>query len=136
MSRGGVLPAYRLGVATNAGRRQATMVEVEPTEPVDVMLEECALAYGRDLLAYLLGAGAGAPLADWRLENVSNGSVDQLRACYRVFQTFKDGRKAKAWMRHGNAAFGGRSPAWAVRNGDPELLVRVEREAERLAYPL
>jgi hypothetical protein len=111
-------------------------VEVEPAERVDVMLEECALAYGRDLLAYLLGAGDGTPLADWRLEDAVDGATEQLQICYRVFQTFKDGRKAKAWMRHGNAAFGGRSPAWAVRNGDPDLLVRVEREAERLAYPL
>ena len=126
--------SYRRSV--RAGRWPAAVVEAEPTELVDVMLEECALAYGRDLLAYLLGAGDGAPLADWRLENVGNGSIDQLRACYQVFQTFKDGRKAKAWMRHGNAAFGGRSPAWAIRNGDPDLLARVEREAERLAFPL
>src|SRR4029453_6918642 len=108
--------SYRRGVTASAGRRP--ILEIEPTEPVDVMLEECALAYGRDLLSYLLGAGDGAPLSDWRLENVGNGSIDQLRACYRVFQTFKDGRKAKAWMRHANGAFGGRRPGPGCRQRD------------------
>jgi hypothetical protein len=105
------------------------VVEVGSSEPV--ALEECALAYGRDLLAYLLGAGSGKPLADWRLETDSTEDAwERLRVCYQVLQVFKEPRLAKAWMRQASPRFGGHPPAWAVRTGDPELLAAVEREAE------
>ncbi len=108
------------------------VVEGEPAEPAALVLEECALAYGRDLLAYLLGAGAEAPLASWRLNGeATDVPWDRLRVCYHVLQTFKEPRQAKAWMRHASSQLGGRSYAWAVRTGDSVLLALVEREAER-----
>jgi hypothetical protein len=113
-------PAYRQGV---------------PTEPetVDEVLEECASAYGRDLLAYLLGAGDGTPLASFRLSSAADKARDRLRVCYRVLRAINEPRRARAWMRHASAALGGRTPAWAVRNGDRRLLALVEREAAHYA---
>lgn len=115
-----VRPAYRRIVAT------------EP-EDVDEVLEECASAYGRDLLAYLLGAGDGTPLAAWRLGAAADKARDRLRVCYRVLRVLREPRRARAWMRHASAALGGRTPAWAVRHGDRVLLALVEREAARFA---
>jgi hypothetical protein len=114
---------------------RATVVDTSPagldlTEPVALVLEECAVGYGRDLLAYLLGAGAETPLADWRLdEDALAGSWDRLRAAYHVLQAVKEPRRARAWMRRSSPLLGGRTFAWAVRTGDPDLLALVEREA-------
>lgn len=104
------------------------------TEPVG--LEECALAYGRDLLAYLLAAGVAGSLARWRLDpdTVEDG-WERLRVCHRVLQLLTEPRLAKAWLRRPNPHLAGRTPAWAVRTGDPALLTVVEREAERLGRP-
>jgi hypothetical protein len=126
--------AYRQNMADGGRARAAAVVEGEPVEPAGLVLEECALAYGRDLLAYLLGAGAETPLASWRFNgDVADVSWDRLRVCYHVLQTFKEPRQAKAWMRQGSPQLGGRSYAWAVRSGDSALLALVEREAERSA---
>jgi hypothetical protein len=115
-------------MAHDAAAWTAPLTEAAPAGPP--ALEECALAYGRDLLAYLLGAGTGKPLARWRLETqTSRGARDRLRVCYRVLQVFSDPRLARAWMRRPMPRFGGRTPAWAVRSGDPALLAAVEREA-------
>jgi hypothetical protein len=104
------------------------VAEVGPIEPV--ALEECVLAYGRDLLAYLLGAGAEQPLAGWRLEAESiEGGWDRLRVCYQVLQAFEEPRLARAWIRQSSPLLGGRTRAWAIRTGDPGLLAAVEREA-------
>jgi hypothetical protein len=108
------------------------VVEGEPVEPAGLVIEECALAYGRDLLAYLLGAGVEAPLASWRLNGeATDVPWDRLRVCYHVLQAFKEPRQAKAWVRQASSQLGGRSYAWAVRTGDSALLALVEREAER-----
>jgi hypothetical protein len=121
-------------MADGARARVATVVDAEPTEPAALVLEECALAYGRDLLAYLLGAGAETPLADWRLNgHTADLSGDRLRVAYHVLQAFKEPRRAKAWMRQASSQLGGRSFAWAVRSGEPDLLALVEREADRAA---
>ncbi|HEV7898741.1 MAG TPA: hypothetical protein VGP31_12955 [Planosporangium sp.] len=115
----------------DAAAGAVAVARVGPTGPV--ALEECTLAYGRDLLAYLLGAGAGKPLATWRLEAASTteGAWDRLRACYHVLRVFKEPRLAKAWMRRAAPRLGGHTPAWAVRTGDPALLAAVEQEADR-----
>jgi hypothetical protein len=102
-------------------------VAVRSAEPDAHMLEECAAAYGPDLLAYLLGAGADGPLEKWRLE--SEGASARLRACHRVLHAFADARLARAWMRRPSARLGGHTAAWAVRAGEADLLAAVEREA-------
>jgi hypothetical protein len=131
---GGAVPAYRRDMADRARARTATVVDAEPAEPAAQVLEECALAYGRDLLAYLLGAGAEAPLANWRLNgHTMDVSGDRLRVAYQVLQAFKEPRRAKAWMRQASSQLGGRSYAWAIRSGEPDLLALVEREAARAA---
>lgn len=131
---GNAVAAYRRGMADGARGRTATVVDAEPTEPAAQVLEECALAYGRDLLAYLLGAGTDAPLADWRLNgHTADVSGDRLRVAYRVLRAFKEPRRAKAWMRQASSQLGGRSYAWAIRSGEPDLLALVEREADRAA---
>jgi hypothetical protein len=118
-----------------AVRTYRRVVPTSPSgsEPADDVLEECASAYGRDLLAYLLGAGDGTPLASWRLSSAADKARDRLRVCYRVLRALKDPRRARAWMRHASAALGGHTPAWAVRSGDRRLLALVEREAARFA---
>jgi hypothetical protein len=121
-------------MADRARARAVAVVDAEPAEPAELVLEECALAYGRDLLAYLLGAGTEAPLASWRLGgDTADVSRDRLRVCYHVLQTFKEPRRAKAWMRRAASQLGGRSYAWAIRTGDRDLLALVEREADRSA---
>jgi hypothetical protein len=130
----GAVPAYRRGMADGARARTATVVDAEPAEPVAQVLEECALAYGRDLLAYLLGAGSDGPLAAWRLNgHTADVSGDRLRVAYHVLQAFKEPRRARSWMRQASSRLGGRSYAWAVRSGDPDLLSLVEHEAARAA---
>jgi hypothetical protein len=121
--------AYGQGMA---GRTRPGRVGViaEPIRSVALMLEECTAGYGADLLAYLLGAGAGVPLAGWRLD-ASRRSPDRLRTSYRVLGTFPEARLARTWMRACSPRFGGRTPAWAVRSGDRYLLALVEREAVR-----
>jgi hypothetical protein len=116
-------------VAQSAADGSAAVAEVGPTEPI--ALEECTLAYGRDLLAYLLGAGVRKPLATWRLETDTDDAWDRLRVCYQVLQVFKEPRLARAWLRRAHPRFGGHTPAWAVRTGDPGLLTAVGREARR-----
>jgi hypothetical protein len=131
---GSAVAAYRRGMADGARGRTATVVDAEPAEPAAQVLEECALAYGRDLLAYLLGAGTDAPLANWRLNgHTADVSGDRLRVAYHVLQAFKEPRRAKAWMRQASSQLGGRSHAWAIRSGEPDLLALVEREADRAA---
>ncbi|MGC9665688.1 antitoxin Xre/MbcA/ParS toxin-binding domain-containing protein [Planosporangium sp. 12N6] len=105
--------------------------DVGPAEPV--VFEECALAYGSDLLSYLLGAGSGQPLAAWRLETAAQAAWDRLRVCHRVLQAFGEPRLAKAWLRRAHPRLAGRTPAWAIRTGDVALLAVVEREAARLS---
>jgi hypothetical protein len=115
-------------MAHDAADAPVAVAEVESTEPVT--LEECALAFGRDLLAYLLGAGADQPLATWRLETeTAEAAWERLRVCHHVLQTFKEPRLARAWLRQASPRFDGHTPAWAVRTGDPGLLAAVESEA-------
>jgi hypothetical protein len=116
----------------DAAEGSVAVAEVDSIEPV--ALEKCALAYGRDLLAYLLGAGMDQPLARWRLEAATTeGAWERLRVCHHVLQTFEQPRLARAWLRRASPRFGGHTPAWAVRTGDPGLLAAVEREAARRA---
>jgi hypothetical protein len=111
----------------------STLVD-EPTAPLSLVAEECAAGYGRDLLAYLLGAGAGAPLSAWRLDaDTVDAGQDRLRVCYAVLQRFKEPRRARSWLRRTSTALSGRTFAWAVRTGEPGLLALVEREADRQA---
>jgi hypothetical protein len=119
-------------MAHDAADGSVAVADVDSTEPV--ALEECGLAYGHDLLAYLLGAGADQPLATWRLQtDATQGGWERLRVCYHVLQAFEQPRLARAWLRQASPRFGGHTPAWAVRTGDPALLAAVEREAERRA---
>jgi hypothetical protein len=118
-------------MAKEASPLRVAVADAEPTEPVALVLEECASAYGRDLLAYLLGAGAEAPLSSWRLdEKAAEAGWSRLRLCYRVLQVFKEPRRARAWMRTTSPRFGGQTPAWAIRSGDPDLLAVVEHELD------
>ncbi|NJC70362.1 DUF2384 domain-containing protein [Planosporangium thailandense] len=115
----------------NAVYRPVTVPDSGLTEPVG--LEECALAYGRDLLAYLLAAGVDGPLTRWRLDpDTVEYGWDRLRVCHRVLELLAEPRLARAWLRRPSPRLSGHTPAWAVRTGDPVLLSVVEREAERL----
>ena len=113
-----------------------SVVDRETAEVEQAVLTECVQMYGTDLLAYLLGAGSAAPLAAWRLDAMADGDRYRLDTCYRISGLFKDSREVRAWMRRPAEAFGGHSPAWAVRYGDRDMLSRVERAAEREVDPI
>jgi hypothetical protein len=138
-----VAGAYRRNVAPQAkpaakGVVVVDSIEVDPTEPASLVLDACASAYGRDLLAYLLGAGDGTPLEEWRQEHSAADprTARRLRASYRILQLFKDPRRARAWLRNVNPHLDDRTPASVVRAGDRQALQLVEQQAERDTRPL
>jgi hypothetical protein len=80
--------------------------------------DECLAAYGPDLLAYLLGAGAvGRPLRTWRLATAIATTAGELRlrAAHAVLSQFKDPEHARAWLRRPNPDLGRQPPAAILR---------------------
>jgi hypothetical protein len=96
--------------------------EAGAEQPLSEVRDECLAGYGSDLLAYLLGAGAGAPLRSWRLsEAIAAAPGEQrLRTAHLVLAQFKDPVHARAWLRRANPMLGGRTPASVLRDAADE----------------
>lgn len=80
--------------------------------------DDCVAAFGPDLVAYLLGAGAGnRPLRAWRLAEAVASRVGELRirAAHTVLAQFKDPEHARAWLRRPNPDLDRRPPASVLR---------------------
>jgi hypothetical protein len=109
----------------HAGTREAGA-----EQPLSEVRDECLAAYGTDLVAYLLGAGRGAPLHTWRLAEALQTSLGEqrLRAAHVVLAQFKDPVHARAWLRRANLALGRRTPATVLREAvdEPALLPVIE----------
>jgi hypothetical protein len=103
-------------------------------QPLPVVRDDCLAGYGSDLVAYVLGAGRGAPLNTWRLAEALETPQGQrrLRAAHLVLAQFKDPVHARAWLRHANPAMGGRAPATALREADDEQALLPVIEAAEL----
>ena len=112
----------------HAGTREAGA-----EQPLSEVRDECLAGYGSDLLAYVLGAGQGAPLHTWRLaEAIATPLGEQrLRAAHIVLAQFKDPVHARAWLRRANPALGRRTPAAVLREAaDDRALLPVIEAAE------
>jgi hypothetical protein len=102
-------------------------------QPLSEVSDECLAGYGSDLVAYVLGAGRGAPLHTWRLaEALATPLGEQrLRAAHVVLAQFKDPVHARAWLRRANPALGRRVPATVLREAaDEQALLPVVEAAE------
>lgn len=102
-------------------------------QPLSEVRDECLAAYGGDLVAYLLGAGRGAPLHTWRLADALGTPLGEqrLRAAHLVLAQFKDPVHARAWLRRANPALGRQTPATVLREAAAEqAMVPVIEAAE------
>ena len=82
------------------------------------MFDECLHALGADLVAYLLGAGKTAPVAQWRMADAwrTGAGRDRLSAAWAVLHYFKDAPHARSWLREINSGLGRVSPAALIRD--------------------
>ena len=108
-----------------SGAEQPALAEVR---------DESLAAYGSDVLAYVLGAGNGAPLHTWQLADAVATPLGELRlrAAHAVLGQFKDSAHARAWLRRPNSALGRRTPAAVLRAATDERGVLPVIEAAEL----
>ncbi len=97
------------------------------------VIDECLRAWGPDLFAYLLGAGAETPLAAWRLDRALADRTTRARlgAAHAVYQSFDNPQAARAWVRRRNPELGNRPPAELIRAGTADDLLQVRDAVER-----
>ena len=103
-------------------------------QPLSEVRDECLAGYGSDLLAFVLGAGSGAPLHTWRLATAITTPLGErrLRVAHHVLAQFKDPVHARAWLRRTNPALGRRTPAAILRAAADERAMLPVIEAAEL----
>src|SRR5262245_36401923 len=126
--------AYRRAVSLDERGTGTVLAEVDVPPR---LLDECVEGWGMELLAYLLGAGAEAPLAQWRLARALDDQRTRVRllALHDLLELFGDARVARAWVRgirpeleassqrngrqsDARRQLGARSPAALIRGGE------------------
>jgi hypothetical protein len=88
--------------------------------------------WGPELFAYLLGAGADGPLAEWQLDSALEqpDTRARLHAIHDLARLFAKPSSGRAWVRTRNAELGAR-PADVIRGGTEDDLQRIRELAER-----
>jgi hypothetical protein len=124
------------GVATSLGRAiPHTAADGEEAQYLDACVAEAQEWLGKELTAYIAGAGVPADLADWILAAdvpPASGAAQRLRTATEVIELFdaaSQGTLAQAWLREVSGHTGGRGPAEMIRHARTEQELEEVREA-------